>query len=211
MVTSTTADYFVLYVRPDLDADFEIPVSVTLGQDGTTTLTEQLASLPAAHYRVEKYQVANPGDVDGDCIDDLTELQDLGTRNPLNRASVISFRAGTVAIPDHETFERLSFQGTMYVGDNHLDDLQFVKFYIFMAEHPVIYFMNTKTNQIHHRFLDDIDLDRELWPLMDSAMRGDVVYHPNVIAPDGSLGVYRFEFQPGKLAPSGGSPARMRC
>ncbi len=201
VVASTTADYFVLYVRPDLDADFEIPVSVTLGQDGTTTLTEQLASLPAAHYRVEKYQVANPGDVDGDCIDDLTELQDLGTRNPLNRASVISFRAGTVAIPDHETFERLSFQGTMYVGDNHLDDLQFVKFYIFMAEHPVIYFMNTKTNQIHHRFLDDIDLDRELWPLMDSAMRGDVVYHPNVIAPDGSLGVYRFEFQPGEARP----------
>ena len=200
VVTSTTADYFVLYVRPDLDADFEIPVSVTLGQDGTTTLTEQLAPLPEAHYRVEKYRIANPGDVDGDCIDDLTELQDLGTRNPLNRTRVISMRDGAAAIPDHETFERLSYRGTNPV-DHHLDDLQFVKFVLFMAEHPVIYFQNTKTYKVHSWFLDGIRLDRDLWPLAASAMRGDIVYHPNVIAPDGSLGIYRFEFQPGEARP----------
>ena len=46
VVVSTTADYFVLYVRPDLDAGFELPVSVTLGQDGTTTLTEPLSHFP---------------------------------------------------------------------------------------------------------------------------------------------------------------------
>ena len=33
--------------------------------------------------------------------------------------------------------------------------------------------------------------------LANAAMRGDIVYHPNAVAPDGSLGVYRFEFQPG--------------
>ena len=27
-------------------------------------------------------------------------------------------------------------------------------------------------------------------------MKGEIVYHPNVVAPDGSLGVYRFEFEP---------------
>ena len=204
MVTSTTADYFVLYVRPDLDADLEIPVSVTLGQDGATTLTEQLAALPKAHYRVEKYQVANPADVDGDCIDDITELQDLGTRNPVNPAKAVDIRNGAVAIPDRETFERLSYQGAMYLADLHLTDLEFVKFYLFNTERPMVYFMNTETHRMHTDFINYMTLFRDQrfrgpkhWALANSAMRGDIVYHPNAVAPDGSLGVYRFEFQPG--------------
>ena len=76
VVESTTADYFVLYVLHDLDADTEVelPVSVTLGAEGTTTLAENVAALPKERYRVEKYLLADPADVDGDCIDDVTEL-----------------------------------------------------------------------------------------------------------------------------------------
>ena len=68
-IESTTDEYFVLYVRHDLDADttFEVPVGMTLGQDGTTTLTESLEALPKERYRVEKYLVSDPADVDGDC------------------------------------------------------------------------------------------------------------------------------------------------
>ena len=51
VVESTAADYFVLFVRPNMDEDLEIPISITLGADGTTTLTEQLSPLPIAHYR----------------------------------------------------------------------------------------------------------------------------------------------------------------
>ena len=204
VVASTTADYFVLYVRPDLDADFEIPVSVTLGQDGTTTLTEPLASLPEAHYRVEKYQVANPGDVDGDCIDDITELQDLGTRNPVNRVEAIDIKDGAVAIPDHETFERLSFQGTVGGWYWHLDDLEFVKFYLFVTERPMACFQNTEVHRTHRFCIDALaNQEPSVWDLAGSApaMRGHIVYHPNAIAPDGSLGVYRFEFQPSSTYP----------
>ena len=67
VVASTTADYFVLYVQPNLDTDRKIPISVTLGVEGATTLTEQLSPLPKEHYLVEKYSVDNPADVDGDC------------------------------------------------------------------------------------------------------------------------------------------------
>ncbi len=207
VLASTTADYFVLYVRPDLDADLEIPVSVTLGQDGTTTLTEQLAALPEAHYRVEKYRVANPGDVDADCIDDITELRDLGTKNPVNKAEAVDIRDGAVAIPDRATFERLSYQGEDVPWDVHLADLEFVKFYIFNTARPMIYFMNTTTHRTHSPFLNQLYMaqlrrDRgvlrpeNIWFLAKSAMRGVIVYHPNAVAPDGSLGVYRFEFQP---------------
>ena len=88
VVTSTSTDYFVLFVRPDLNLDHEIPISVTLGEDGETTLTEQLSALPVAHYRVEKYSVDDPGDVDGDCTHDIDELADVGTMNPVNPAPV---------------------------------------------------------------------------------------------------------------------------
>ena len=201
VVASTTADYFVLYVRPDLDTDFEIPVSVTLGQDGTTTLTEQLAALPKAHYRVEKYRIANPADVDGDCIDDITELRDLGTRNPVNPAKAIDVKNGTVAVPDRETFERISYKGDMDDFDVHLADLEFVKFYLAIADRPIVYFMNTTNHQAHNNFysalLNDPNYGRQIIRILgNSPMMGDIVYHPNAIAPDGSLGVYRFAFQP---------------
>ncbi len=75
VVTSTTDEYFVLYVKHDVDGTkVEMPVLVKLGQAGTTTLAENVAALPAERYRVEKYLIADPADVDGDCIDDITEL-----------------------------------------------------------------------------------------------------------------------------------------
>ena len=87
VVESTTADYFVLYASHDVDgATVEYPVQVVMGEDGSTTLAENVVALPAERYRVEKYLLANPADVDGDCIDDITELGDLPTSSPVNPA-----------------------------------------------------------------------------------------------------------------------------
>ena len=193
VVESTPADYFVLFVRPSLNQAAEIPISVTLGAAGTTTLTEQLPALPVAHYRVEKYPVEDPADMDGDCISDIVELADPGTLNPLNRAPEIEFRHGNVAIPDRETFEGLSYQGVIVQNDLHLRDLEFVKFFLLYmsTSRPAVYFMNTVTHRTHQRFQDAIRTTAQL----SQSMKGEIVYHPNVVATDGSLGVYRFEFQ----------------
>ena len=192
VVTSTTQDYFVLFVRPILETDLEVPISVTLGESGSTTLQDRLEPLPAAHYRIEKYPVNDPADVDGDCTSDIDELNDLGTKNPLNRATPIVRHNGTVAIPDRETFERLSYQGTDFMFDTHLIELEFVKFFIYgeRADRAGVYFMNTNTHRWHNGFFRVVE-----FPFRHS-MRGILVFHPNVIAPDGSLGVYRFEFEP---------------
>ena len=204
IVESTTEEYFVLYVRPDLDSEREFPVSVTLGEDGTTTLTEQLSPLPKEHYRVEKFLIADPADIDNDCIDDITELGDPVGMNPLNPARAVPFRDGAVAIPDRETFEALSYKGRDVPYHRHLQDLEFVKFYIIgvATDNMGVYFMNTETHRIHPDFGDAIGLwEDPLWG--QGYMGGEIIYHPNVVAPDGSLGVYLYQFQPMDVYPFG--------
>ncbi len=172
---------------------------MTLGQAGTTTLTEELEALPKEHYRIERHLVAEPADLDGDCIDDITELQDRVGRNPLNPAPVISFANGALAIPDRETFEGLSYKGAAVSIDTHLVGLEFVKFVLFGMDtnHPGIYFQNTETHRAHFQFESATDLWSDpRWHRFQGTLRGVIVFHPNIVAPDGSLGVYRFEFEP---------------
>ncbi|MEO8693570.1 MAG: PEP/pyruvate-binding domain-containing protein [Acidimicrobiales bacterium] len=196
-VDSTPEQYFVLYLRPDLSAAREYPVAVTRGQAGKTTLTDGRTQLPSDHYRVATFSIAQPGDVDGDRIDDITELNAPSTMNPLNPARSISFNDGTVMIPDKATFEALSYQGKEVAIDNHLADLEFVKFYLLdvNTDHPSVYFMNTVTHRAHMRFANAVGIPAGRG-VQSGQMRGEIVYHRNVRAPDGTLGVYRFEFEP---------------
>ena len=198
VVESTTDEYFVLYVRHDLDADttFEVPVGVTLGQDGATTLTESLEALPKERYRVEKYLVSDPADVDGDCIDDITELADPVGMNPVNPVPAMSFDDGAAAIPNRQTYVSLAYKGEIGAIDRHLAGLEAVKFHMvdMNTDRPSVYFMNTKTYQRHDDFQAAVGL--EVNPLHGhETMVGEMVYHPKAVAPDGSLGVYRFQFE----------------
>ncbi len=174
VVASTTADYFVLRVRHDVDgAEVEVPVAVTRGAAGTTTLAENLAALPKERYRVEKYLVADPADVDGDCLDDITELGNPVGMNPVNPAPAIPFSDGAVAMPDRHTFEAL---------ENH----EVVKFVLFDMDtgRPGVYFLNSETHGAHHTFLEAVGLEGS------DVMAGAFMFNPDIPAPDGSLGLY---------------------
>ena len=178
VVTSTTDDYFVLYVSHDVDGkEVEWPVLVKRGESGATTLAENLEGLPAERYRVEKHLVADPADVDGDCVDDITELGDPVGMNPVNSAATIAPNTGAVVIPDLETFEELSyeFEGNLHVKFVLLDML---------TARPGLYFQNSETYVLHFAFLRELDLQ---------GVRGTMIYDPELTAPDGSPGVYRLE------------------
>ena len=182
VVESTTVDYFVLYVEHDLDgATVEIPVLVKRGAAGTTTLAENVEALPKERYRVEKYLIADPADVDGDCVDDITELDNLGSMNPVNPAAAIELSDGTVAVPDHATFETLAYYEV------------YVKFILFAldTDRPRIYFVNTKTHDIHNDFLAAVGLQRS-----QDMLTGSLDYHPDLVAPDGSRGLYSYRLFP---------------
>ncbi len=179
VVTSTTADYFVLYVSHDVnDTDVEFPVLVKKGAAGTTTLAENVEALPKERYRVEQYLIADPADVDGDCTDDITELADPVSMNPLNPASAIELSDGAVAVPDHENYETLSYYDV------------YIKF-IFIGldtDRPSIYFVNTKTYDSHNDFLDAVGLQRS-----QDMVTGSLDYHTDLVAPDGSRGLYSYQ------------------
>ena len=182
VVTSTTADYFVLYVKHDVDGtEVELPVLVKLGEAGTTTLAENVEALPKERYRVEKYLVADPADVDGDCTDDITELADPVGMNPVNPAAAIELSDGAVAVPNQETREMISTRS------NARRHLKFVLFDM-DTDAPGVYFMNTETHPGHAAFLDTVDIE---WD-QDGLITGQIIYHPELVAPDGSPGVYTF-------------------
>ncbi len=181
VVTSTTDDYFVLFVKHTVDGvDREVAVAVVRGEAGTTTLGENLPALPKERYRVEKYLIASPADIDGDCTDDITELASPSTMNPVNPASQLPLTDGALTIPDPTTFKILAY---------HKSGREFLKFSIFDldTDWPLLYFQHS-VNHLHHR--DFLSVANRA---MDAAYgRGELIYYPDLTAPDGSKGFYIF-------------------
>ena len=183
VVESTTANYFVLYASHDMDGDtIEYPVLVKLGEEGTTTLSENVAALPEERYRVEKHLVADPADVDGDGTDDITELNNLGEMNPVNPARSLEIRYGAVVIPDEVTFETLTY--------SEVSERPPVKFALvdMDTDRPSVYFQNTNIFPLHTGLLGYLSIDHR------RAISGTLIYEPQLLAPDGSLGGYQFGF-----------------
>ena len=180
VVASTTADYFVLYVKHDVDGGtLEQPVAVVLGEDGTTTLAENVEALAPGRYKVEKYLVADPVDVDGDCTDDISELADPAGMNPVNPAAAIEISSGAVIIPDRATLDTLA---TDFGGGKHM------KFIVFgmNTERIGIYFMNAKLVAHHYLFVNSVGLSDE------DTIRGNISYDPELLGPGGGAGLYYF-------------------
>ena len=176
VVPSTTDDYFVLYVNHDSDGEsWEIPVLVKLGEAGTTSLAENVEALPRDRYRVEKYLVADPADVDGDCIDDITELNSLGTMNPVNPTGAVAPLDGTVILTDKAAFDALAAGTSVrFVVVNPLGD------------RPGVYFVNSDTHTLHYSFLEAVGVTSS------SIARGRLTHHAGPIGPEGDTDVYSF-------------------
>ena len=110
----------------------------------------------------------------------------------------VKFRDGTATIPDRETFEKLSYQGTEVRIDTQLTGIEFVKFQIenTHTQNPQLYFMNTETHRSHGSFMDAAGLRRG-----QGQMRGVLSYRPLFISPNGEPSVYTFEFNPNDAFP----------
>ena len=108
--------------------------------------------------------------------------------------SKLTFDMGVAEIPDRETFEKLSYQGSEVMRDSYLADLEFVKFIIAGAPESdaSIYWMNTENYRAHPPYMGMIGLNQR----GGGVMRGALTWLPRLKAPDGSAGLYIFDFQP---------------
>ena len=146
-VTSTEADYFVLYVRHELKENDvrHVAVSLTRGKAGSTALTMTVPGLPAARYKVEKYAVANPADVDGDGKDDLTDP------NPLNPAPEIAMKDGSNLLSTTAEWNTLEFRFFIGQGNFFAPGSSYLKVLPFPTTRAV-YFFNAPTHGGHTSF-----------------------------------------------------------
>ena len=135
---------------------------------------------------MEKYQVSNPADVDGDCVDDITELNNLGVMNPISAGIVLDPDDGAGAVLDWDSYVELSYSRNL---------LRWIVKYIMFevdTKQPRIYFMKTSKWDDHQSFRDQV-LGRIGEHLrMPETFHGRISYSEDLIGPDGTPGIYAF-------------------
>jgi hypothetical protein len=192
--------YYLLKVKHHLHEPFSHFTAMVSGENGIVTLKETIGKYPIGHYQVLAYRKSNPADSDGDGADDLTEFLNPVNQSPFNAAKQISFKDGAVHIPNRDVFKKLSYQGEAITDiDQHLKDLEFIKFYI-VGDDPKsaqLYFMNSNTHKMHASFKLATHINTTGgFGEIPLEMKGEIVFHPNIKSANGTLGVYRFQFEP---------------
>lgn len=190
-VNSSSGSYYILRVKHHPDSLFEFQTSMTLGQEGSTIITEPLAHYPEEHYRVLEYPLSDPADSDGDGQDDLSEFTDIPHSGPFNVAGTIDSVAGQLVIQDLNSFEALSAQSDIVQWSEYLNGKKYVKFLIadFYTE-PRIYFIDANTYSLHLDFGNTIGIDI----FGDDIIKGQISYHPTTLASSGVYGTFAFNF-----------------
>jgi hypothetical protein len=192
-VASTEDHYYILKVRHSPDGPFELATSMTLGEEGTTIITESLEAYPLEHYQVLEYSVDNPADIDMDDTDDISEFPILTGGSPLNAAFPVDIEDGAVGIDQLTTFKVMSLEEDYIWASPFLANQEFMKFIIVDIEtdEPELFFINTNTHLWHFEFGDAIGV--EVWGA-SNVLKGEVIYHPTVVANNGTLGVFTFNY-----------------
>lgn len=198
-VNSTTGKYYVLEVRHHPDSAFVISSSMTLGQAGTTTITEPLRAYPLNHYRVMEYNLSTPNDTDGDGTDDVNEFNGMPLKGPLNAAPSLPAEHALVTLNTLSAFQTVSTEdnGTPWV--EYLNDVEYTKFIIldFFTTQPKIYFINSNAYDLHADFGTYLGVNH----LSPTIIKGQLIYNPHILSANGTLGTYGFNFSNNEAQP----------
>lgn len=196
-VESDNGKYYILQVRNTVDSDWGQEMDLQLGTDGPLVLSESIKGYPIDHYRVVAYDIDTPQDMDRDSIDDITEYQQLGALFPFNAAKEVAYENGVISIVDRATFKDLSYKGEEGLFNENLWNVEFVKFYIFDADtdRPRLWYINSETHRLHSGFANAEGLGG--WQgsgHLPGRIKGHIIYHPDVLSANGTLGTFRFGF-----------------
>lgn len=193
-INSSSDKYYILKVRNHPDSTFDITTSITLGEDGTTIISEPLGNYPIEHYQITEYSINTPNDTDNDGIDDMTEFQNIPVESPLNAASPINVDDGLLWIDSFTTFKSLSVTKDRVLWSEFLNGKGFVKYIITdFYTNPKIYFIDSDKHVLHADFAADVGIQY----LGSDIKKGQVIYHPASISNNGTLGTFAFNFSNG--------------
>lgn len=191
-VNSTPSNYYVLRMREHPDSTFDLSTSIAIGQTGTTIIRESLKAYPLSHYEVLEYAINTPNDSDNDGLDDIYEYYHRPFQGPLNAADSVSLHNGLVNLNTESAFHDVAISQNNTPWLTYLDGKEFLKFIIldFDTDEPKVYFMNSNTHNLHADFAAYLGVDH----LAPSVKKGHIIYHSNVFAANGTLGVYGFNY-----------------
>lgn len=191
-VNSTTASYYVLKVRHNIDSTFKLTTSITKGKSNTTILTESLAAYSIQHYQVLEYPINMPFDIDGDTVDDITELNNLPLQSPLNAGIPKVKYHGLLALDSLTRFKELSANDQLVPWNEYLNGIDYLKYLItdFYSDSPKIYFINSNAYAFHEDFATNWGIEH----VGHNVKKGQLIYHPTVVSNNGSLGVFSFNY-----------------
>ncbi len=193
-VNSTTQNYYILKVRHSINSPFEITASMTLGEVGTTIISEPLEHYPIENYQVLEYSINTPFDTDGDGVDDITEYNNIPTQSPLNAAQPITPNNGLLFVDSFTTFKRLSVTKDLVQWSEFLNGKGFMKYIIVDFDtNPQIYFIDSEQHVLHSDFAAIVGIDI----LASGIKKGQVIYLPSSISNNGTLGSFAFNFSNG--------------
>ncbi len=187
-IQAQAGKYYILTAQHS--PTFEWATSITMGVNGTMVISEPNGAYPVENYTITEYDISNPGDIDGDGIDDITEYNNMPTDAPINFAEAVDFIDGSTSIPDAETFMELATINNVGWAP-FLDDQLYVKFGILDRDtpEPKVYFINSNTHYIHANFFNSIGAN-----VTGDDGSGEIVFNPNTITSNGIIGSYSFNF-----------------
>ena len=187
-IQAQAGKYYILHAQHN--SSYNWAVSMTIGVNGTMSISESLAAYPLENYSITEHDIAAPDDYDEDGIDDITEFYNMPTDSPFNYAAPIDLIDGATSIPDAETFMELATVNNVGWAP-FLDDQLYVKFGILNRDsaQPQVYFINSNTYTIHASFWSGIGAS-----VTDDDGSGEIVFNPNDILPNGTIGSYSFNF-----------------
>lgn len=193
-VNSTPNHYYILQVRQEVADPFEEVSSMTMGQAGTTIITESLEALPLAHYQVLEYPITNPADTDGDGINDVLEYQNTPIDAPLNQAPPIGVQDGRIYLDSLSRFNQLSVSYDNVQWSPFLNGKRFAKFIITdFHTAPKVYFINGNNHYLHADFANAVGVAGS----GSTIRKGQVIYHPTTVSNNGTLGTFAFNYSNG--------------
>lgn len=198
-VNSNNGKYYILQVRHHPDSAFVLTTSMTLGQAGTTVITEPLRAYPLNHYRILEYDWNNPHDTDNDGTNDPDEFNSMPAKGPLNAAPPLASEHALVTLNTLSAFNTVSTEenGTPWV--EYLNDVEYTKFIIldFYTAEPKIYFINSNNYDLHADFANYLGINH----LSPTLIKGQLIYNPHILSANGTLGTYAFNFSNNEAKP----------